>query len=545
MAIAKSNTNDLASLFKEGYFNIPPYQRRYSWEEKQQLDLFNDLLEAFETKSIHFLGTLSLQLTSTKGFDAYYNIIDGQQRFTTLLLLYSCLAHLTADKRYLSFLKRNDKYFLEPINQEEKEYLLKLLDGQQPKPITYSQSMMLQAVKEYTKRSSKFIGKEKINDFLDHMLNKTQFLIYLVDDYTASIRMFESINDRGMQLGYFDKIKSFFLYYSDKYLDRSIDNDIQVAFDKIYRFFDNEDLKLGINNDETLLLYHYLSNPVFFESWSYTKSTENIFIDLKTFILKAAQKNVSVGKKYIQDYLQDISEFITSCLSIEQKLTKNIEYKEFYFLLEPNQRMYPLSIRFNQIGILDDVLPMLEKIEFYLKYKRDPKKDIFRLLEEVISFDGSKDDLYNNINNKFCEIYEWQESAIDIANNAAWASKYALYLYNKITYEQNISPTIYKKLEIEHIFPQNPSFPIRKYGFNEDTYDQLLWTIGNYTLLEKELNGSEGATNKIPEDKIKEDYINSDVKMTQEINVKSMKDVIERNNLFEKFLNGYFYFEPK
>lgn len=545
MAIAKSNTNDLASLFKEGYFNIPPYQRRYSWEEKQQLDLFNDLLEAFETRSIHFLGTLSLQLTNIKGFDAYYNIIDGQQRFTTLLLLYSCLAHLTTDKRYLSYLKRNEKYFLEPINQEEKEYLLKLLDGQQPKPTTYSQSMMLQAVKEYTKRISKFIGKEKINDFLDHMLNKTQFLIYLVDDYTASIRMFESINDRGMQLGYFDKIKSFFLYFSDKYLNRSIDNDIQAAFDKIYRFFDNEELKLGINNDETLLLYHYLSNPVFFESWSYTKSTENIFIDLKSFILKTAQKDVSVGKEYIQEYLQDISEFILSCLSIEQKLIKNLEYKEFYLLLEPNQRMYPLSIRFNQIGILDDVLSMLEKIEFYLKYKRDPKKDIFRLLEEVISFNGSKEELYNNINNKFCKIYEWQESAIDIVNNVAWAAKYALYLYNKATYEQNINPTVYKKLEIEHIFPQNPSFPIKKYGFNEDTYEQLLWTIGNCTLLEKRLNGSEGATNKIPEDKIKEDYINSGVKMTQEISVKSMKDVIDRNNLFENFLNDYFYFEPK
>jgi len=545
MAIAKSNTNDLASLFKEGYFNIPPYQRRYSWEDKQQQDLFNDLLEAFETKSIHFLGTLSLQLTSTKGFDAYYNIIDGQQRFTTLLLLYSCLAHLTTDKRYLSYLKRNEKYFLEPINNEEKEYLLKLLDGHEPKPETHSQSMMLQAVKEYAKRTLKFIGKENINDFLDHMLNKTQFLIYLVDDYTASIRMFESINDRGMQLGYFDKIKSFFLYFSDKYLNRAIDDDIQKSFDKIYLFFDNEDLRLKINNDETLLLYHYLSNPVLFESWSYTKSTENIFIDLKSYILKTTQKNVSIGKKYIQDYLKDISEFISSCLSIEQKVNKNLEYKEFYLLLEPNQRMYPLSIRFNQIGILDDVIFMLEKIEFYLKYKRDPKKDIFRLLEEVISFNGTKEELFKYINNKFCEIYEWQENAINIVNNASWAAKYALYLYNKIKYDQKISPTIFKKLEIEHIFPQNPSFPIKKYGFNEDTYEQLLWTIGNYTLLEKELNGSDGATNKIPEDKIKDDYINSDVKMTQGINVKSMKDVIERNKILENFLNDYFHFEQK
>nr|MDA3850210.1 DUF262 domain-containing protein [Spirochaetaceae bacterium] len=92
MALAKSNTNDLASLFKEGFFRIPPYQRRYSWSSKEQTDLFNDLYESYQTKSIHFLGTLSLQLTKTTGFHSYYNIIDGQQRFTTLIILYSCIA---------------------------------------------------------------------------------------------------------------------------------------------------------------------------------------------------------------------------------------------------------------------------------------------------------------------------------------------------------------------------------------------------------------------------------------------------------------------
>jgi uncharacterized protein with ParB-like and HNH nuclease domain len=161
----------LASLFKEGFFNIPPYQRRYSWELKQQLDLFNDLLEVFETKSVHFLGTLSLQLTETRGFDAYYNIINGQQRFTKLLLLYSCLAHLSKDLRYLNYLKRNDQYFLQPINSDEKTFLLNLLDNKNPKPVTHSQSMMLQSVKEYTKRAQRYIGVEKIN---------ASWIIYLI-----------------------------------------------------------------------------------------------------------------------------------------------------------------------------------------------------------------------------------------------------------------------------------------------------------------------------------------------------------------------------
>jgi hypothetical protein len=453
------------------------------------------------------------------------------------------LAHFSDDTRYLSYLKRNGSFFLNPINPEEKEYLLKILDNQTSKPETYSQKMMLGAAKKYSRLAQKIIKKERVSDFLDHMLNKTQFLVYLVDDYTASIRMFESINDRGMPLGYFEKIKSFFLYFSDKYLSRDIDEKIHVAFDVVYRFFDNDALVLGINSDEKLLLYHYQSNPVLFEGWSYTKSTEDIFLDSKSFVLNTVQKDINIGKQYIMDYLNDLVSFINSCILIEEKLVKNITYKEFYLLLEPRQRMYPLSIRLNQIGLLDESISMLEKIEFYLKYKRDPKKDIFRLLEDIINFKGNKEELLVLINNKLYDIYQWQNSVVDIVNDETWATKYALYIYNKMKHNQIISCNQYKKLEIEHIFAQEPSFPVRRYGFTQKTYEQLLHTIGNKTLLEKELNGSDGATNKTPEDKIRPYYIKSDIKMTLEVNVKKMEDINERNNMFEEFLGDYFYFE--
>jgi uncharacterized protein with ParB-like and HNH nuclease domain len=543
MAIARSNTNDLASLFKEGFFRIPPYQRRYSWEFKQQMDLFNDLLEAFETKANHFLGTLSLQLIETKGFDSYYNIIDGQQRFTTLLLLYGTLAHASEDKRYIEYLKRNNIYFLEPINQDEKQFLLDLLDNKSSVSKTNSQNMMVQAVNEYTKRI-KLIGKSKIIDFLDFILNHTLFLIYLVDDYAASIRMFESINDRGMPLSYFDKMKSFFLYFSEKYLSQNLDKIIQDSFDVIYSFFDNNKLQLDINNDDTLLLYHYLSNPSLFQGWAYTKSTQNIFLDFKKHVLDNTSDPV-VGKNYIQKYLEDIVLFINSCLEIENKVKNKLEYSDFYFLLNPGQRMYPLSIRLNLLGLLDESINMLEKIEFYLKYRRDPKKDIYDLLKGIIDFNGNKDDMLKFINNKLYYVYSWQDNAIDIVNNDHSEAKYALYLFNKGNYKQILKRDEYKKLEIEHIFSQTPSFPIENYGFDEKSYSQFLNNIGNFTLLEPELNGIGRAGNKPPEDKIREDYVDSSVVMTQNITIKNIKDIESRNKIFEDFLNNYFYFEIK
>jgi uncharacterized protein with ParB-like and HNH nuclease domain len=506
MAIAKSNTNDLASLFKEGCFRIPSYQRRYSWEKKQQLELFDDLLEAFKTKTKHFLGTLSLQLIDTKGFKSCYNIIDGQQRFTTLLLLYTCLAKMSDDSQYLDHLNKNEEFFLEPINKEEKDFLINLLNQKNPKPLTLSQENMVEAIKEYTKQVKR-IRAEDINDFLDHILNNTIFLIYLVDDYAASIKMFESVNDRGMPLKYFDKMKSFILYFSEKYLSREIDDVINTTFNLIYSFFDNKELTLDINNDETLLLYHYLSNPSLFTNWAYAKSTNNIFLDF------------------------------------EKKLQEKLSYKEFFCLLKPYQRMFPLSIRFNHIGILDDTIGLLEKIEFFLKSRRNPIKDTFKLLEHVIVSGETKEDVIRYVNNELYYISKWQYNAIDIVNTIPEAAKYSLYLFNKHHCKQIVEPDIYKDLELEHIFPQEPSFPIQNYGYDEESYSYMLNNIGNLTLLEGPINSS--ASNKPPEDKIREYYINSEIIMTQEITIKNIDDVKNRTEKFELFLNNHFAFELK
>ena len=181
MALAKSNTNDLASLFKEGFFRIPSYQRRYSWDERQHKDLFNDLLEAFKTKTVHFLGTLSLQLIETKGFSSTYNIIDGQQRFTTLMILYSELAKKINIPEYKAQLKKNEVYFLEPLNKADSVFFHNILDGVAANPVTNSQQLMKEASVLFAKSIYKF-SKVEAQDFCDFILNNGHFRIYLVED---------------------------------------------------------------------------------------------------------------------------------------------------------------------------------------------------------------------------------------------------------------------------------------------------------------------------------------------------------------------------
>ena len=81
----KNTSNDtFARLMGNGLrYYIPKYQRDYSWDKEQWSDLWYDILQMIEEDDSHYMGYLVLQT----GDDKNYQIIDGQQRLTTLCIL--------------------------------------------------------------------------------------------------------------------------------------------------------------------------------------------------------------------------------------------------------------------------------------------------------------------------------------------------------------------------------------------------------------------------------------------------------------------------
>jgi len=74
----------LSDLLSKGVaLKMPPYQRSYSWEKREALDLFNDLVNASENDEPHFIGAIVLVTDE----DGRLLIVDGQQRLTTLTIL--------------------------------------------------------------------------------------------------------------------------------------------------------------------------------------------------------------------------------------------------------------------------------------------------------------------------------------------------------------------------------------------------------------------------------------------------------------------------
>ena len=87
------------------WFKIPNYQRPYVWEADQVQTLLEDTFDAFTTNcdAQYFLGSLVLKTNSKKEEDGVeyneYEILDGQQRLTTVLLFFAILRDLTKDNQ--------------------------------------------------------------------------------------------------------------------------------------------------------------------------------------------------------------------------------------------------------------------------------------------------------------------------------------------------------------------------------------------------------------------------------------------------------------
>ena len=90
----------LEQLFSESFLlRIPDFQREYVWETDQAMQLLDDIAEAcMSGRSTYFLGSLVLVGSSESG--ATWDVIDGQQRITTLVLLLATLRDLEEDDQF-------------------------------------------------------------------------------------------------------------------------------------------------------------------------------------------------------------------------------------------------------------------------------------------------------------------------------------------------------------------------------------------------------------------------------------------------------------
>ena len=195
------------------FFSIPDYQRSYAWEEKQLDDFFEDYMNNYNSQEYYY-GTILLQMTK-KDKKEFCDIVDGQQRFTTLIIFMRCLISRLSSMNYdetnmlyKHFIKNGDLYILTLQADDNDFFSTVILDGKKAsKTKTPAQNRLLYA-KNYFENKIKSCSDEQIEELLDRVCS-TNVLIYLIQDSIEAAMIFETTNDRGKSLTNLEKTKSF------------------------------------------------------------------------------------------------------------------------------------------------------------------------------------------------------------------------------------------------------------------------------------------------------------------------------------------------
>ncbi len=220
--------NNLNALFVDRVFRIPKYQRYYSWGKKQRQDLFSDISQIFQLNKKgadrdHFMATIVCYRTDevkAVGSKEYrmYDIVDGQQRLTTLILLLKSV-QLNLDegeeKDDLSkiIVKSDGNLILLQTNNTNKHIFNNFIrDGEIPKKSdlkTHADRNIYAGIKDCQKYVDEW--HEENDDILSLfrvIRNKLGFVVYDTADPRVVYSVFEVLNSRGLIVDWLDKCKS-------------------------------------------------------------------------------------------------------------------------------------------------------------------------------------------------------------------------------------------------------------------------------------------------------------------------------------------------
>ncbi|MFR1811121.1 MAG: DUF262 domain-containing protein [Terrisporobacter sp.] len=496
--LIEANKGILKKIFSEEFwFIVPQYQRPYVWQEENIQELIDDLYYAFENKqnSEYFLGALVLKRTTEKEFREY-EILDGQQRLTTLCMMMAVIRDLIKKPQY--------KYTLSQMIYQEENELLKvpsrnrikyntrdkvkdfvkdyiIANGSTRKRdlVNYHEDTNISVsnmAKAISTMHTIFDNKENLEAFAVFLLNNVLFIYVSTDNTEDAFRLFTILNDRGIPLSNADILKSINIgEIGEEDLDEYskhweyLEEKYHKGFDRFLSFVRTILLK---NKPSSNLLDEYEKNIYQKNILKKGKNTIDFLIELDGIydkIIDLNDENLSNEYKNLVTIMKlglHSDEWIPTVLSYFLKfeyynLDEFIKKLEYKFIGDLMSNVSPSKRREN----LNNIIKTIEIVS---------KENMDILFENRELFDIDKNIFRKNING---DIY---------------GKKYTKYLLLKMEYLMNDNSVYlsnYKEISIEHVLPQNP---LKKSHWRRDFTEEQrkLWTnkLSNLVLISNKKN---------------------------------------------------------
>ena len=504
----KSGKLYIKEIFNKWY-RIPEYQRPYVWGKDQINDLLDDITFAQQNdkNAEYFLGSIVFQSDEESiGVD----LLDGQQRLTTLFLITAVIRDLTTDQQLKNscqeiIFQKGNKYkgipeririifdirdtvkdFVEKnIKDNNKLNNIEILKNELKKTKDLSVKNMINAIfeiQDYFSREDTI----SVEDFFIYLNNKVLMIYVSSSSLEDAFKLFTVMNDRGVKLRNSDILKAMNL----KEVLESEREKYAKEWEEIENYFE-EDFDVFLSHLRTILVKEKARKNLLDEF------EENIYFSKGT--KKGTSPLLTKGK--------DTFEFIKT-------YQKNYDYL-FNYDHSNNGQNYRFD---NLISIMKSALPadlwIAPLLRFYDKFQDKKLLEFLEKLDNKFSHDWiigltptSRIENINNIIKKIDELDDidilLKDNIFDIKcdefinniNGVIYGKRFTKYILYKLDYlyggtdKINVPNTI----TVEHILPQKPKDNSQwKIDFTDKEREEWTHKIGNLVLISRRKNSSQG-----------------------------------------------------
>jgi hypothetical protein len=506
----KTENNTYRKLIGNGLtYQIPRFQRDYSWTDEEWEDLWSDILGTIQEggEPAHYMGYLVLQSQDEKCFD----VIDGQQRLTTLsLIALSVLKNLNRlvdegknpdqNKQRLEQIRNTYIGYLDPVtlvtrskltlNRNNDSYFQTYLVPLGHLPVRgfrASEHSLRKAFEWFDKRVRDYAKKRggdegvALASLVETMSDRLFFTVISVTDELNAYKVFETLNARGVRLSSTDLLKNYL--FSVLHKQNEHPNEMKVLEDR----WESMVSRLGSESFPDFLRSHWNSRKTFARQSDLFKTIRGKVAD------RAAVFELLRGMEEDMDTYLALTNPETShwnaALKSHAQLLRMFRVRQPFSLVLAAHRALPddqfstvlraclmIAFRYNVIGNL----PTNEQERVYYaaaqKLNQSTSSNSIQVLESLQEI-YPKDDAFKAV------FAEKNIRTTDSRNN-----RVVRYILCELERQHSGQDNDFESdsFTVEHVLPQNPETGWEQ--FTDEDAEAMVYRIGNMALLAKGAN---------------------------------------------------------
>lgn len=521
--IKNTTQEQFVRLMSNGFhYEVPKYQRDYSWDKEQWSDLWYDLMQMIEEKDSHYMGYLVLQTSD----DINFKIIDGQQRITTIFILilavinYLKKIQCSEDEKKLNEQRANtllttyignidmitltsvNKLVLNRNNNHFYKTYLSSLQEAPKRGLNASERLMKNAFDTFSSYlKEQYKNAEELISFVENIVNNLFFTVITVTDELNAFKVFETLNARGVQLSSSDLLKNYLFSVANEQHQTKLDEleDLWAEVSDILKETQVSDfLRIYWNSNHKTIRKNQLYKTIRDE----IKTSEQSFSLLRDMrkkadiymALKSSEDELWRNNKDIRENLELLRLFnVTQPMSLLISAYSNLSLKEFDSLLS---KIVIISFRYN---IICGKNPNEQEV-LYNKLALDIELNKTYNINDLLNSGIYVKDA------EFEQTFTYKEFVYNSRNNQI--AKYILCKLEKFEYGLTVDRD---DTTLEHILPDNPD---ESWEWDDSAIQQYKYRLGNMALLEKGKNSDLGNASYLEK---KDVYSKSSIPSTKKI----------------------------